>query len=80
MRSDAGNGVCARAGQQRTDDGIRIEEVKEMWKKIYQELVAIRKELQAIRRSLESLPEITFDREPYGRSRRVLLRPRCKDQ
>ncbi len=55
-------------------------EVKEMWKKIYQELVAIRKELQAIRSSLESLPEITFDREPYERSHRVLLRPRCKDQ
>lgn len=51
-----------------------------MLKKIYQELVTIRKELQAIRGSLESLPELTFDREPYGRSRHILLKPRCKGQ
>lgn len=49
-------------------------------KKIYSELVAIRKELQAIRSSLESLPEVTFDRAPYGVSYHVSLRPRHKDQ
>lgn len=51
-----------------------------MLKKIYQELVAIRKELQDIRSILESLPEVTFDREPYGRAYHVHLKPRCKGQ
>ncbi len=51
-----------------------------MLKKIYHELVAIRKELQAIRSRLESLPEITFDRAPYGRNYRVSLKPPCRDQ
>lgn len=49
-----------------------------MLKKIYKELVAIRKELQAIRSNLESFPE--FAREPYGRSYHILLKPRCKGQ
>lgn len=51
-----------------------------MLKKIYQELVAIRKELQAIRSSVEFIPELTFDREPYGRIHRVHLKPRYKGQ
>ncbi len=51
-----------------------------MLRKIYHELVAIRKELQAIRGSLESLPEITFDRVPYGRSYHVSLKPPHKDR
>lgn len=51
-----------------------------MLKKICQELVAIRRELQAIRKSLETLPRITFDRVPYGRSYQVSLKPPCKDQ
>lgn len=51
-----------------------------MLKKIYQELVAIRRELQAIRKSLETLPRITFDRAPYGRSYHVSMKPQCKDQ
>lgn len=49
-------------------------------KKIYRELVLIRKELQAIRNSLENFPRITFDREPYGRSYHVSLTPHRKDQ
>lgn len=51
-----------------------------MLKKIYQELVAIRKELQAIRSNLESLPKLTFDREPYGKTHRALLMPHYKGQ
>ena len=51
-----------------------------MLKKIYLELAAIRKELQAIRSSLESLPKFTFDREPYGRRYYPHLKPRCKGQ
>lgn len=51
-----------------------------MLRKMYWELVAIRKELQAIRISLESLPKINFDRAPYGRSYRVSLKPRYKGQ
>lgn len=51
-----------------------------MLKKIYQELVTIRKELQAIRSSVEFFPVITFDREPYGRIHRVHLKPRYKGQ
>ena len=37
-----------------------------MLKKIHQELVAIRKELQAIRSSLESSTEVAAIREPYS--------------
>lgn len=51
-----------------------------MLKKIYQELAAIRKELQAIRNRLENLPEVTFDRVPYGRTYRVSLKPPGKGQ
>ncbi len=51
-----------------------------MLRKIYWELVAIRKELQAIRSSLESLPRITFSRIPYGRSYHVSLKLPGKDQ
>ncbi len=51
-----------------------------MLRKIYQELVAIKKELQAIRGSLESLPEITFDRDPYRRSYHVSVKPPHKDR
>ena len=46
-----------------------------MLRKICLELIAIRKELQAIRGSLESLPEITFDRVPYERSYHVSVKP-----
>ena len=51
-----------------------------MLKKIYQELLAIRKELQAIRSSLESLPKFTFDGEPYGRALHAHLKPHYKGQ
>lgn len=51
-----------------------------MLKKIYQELVLIRKELQDIRSILETFPRITFDREPYGRSYHVSLKPHRKDR
>ena len=51
-----------------------------MLRKMYWELVAIRKELQAIRIGLESLPKINFDRAPYERSYRVSLKPRYKGQ
>lgn len=51
-----------------------------MLKKIYRELVLIRKELQAIRSDLETFPRITFDRDPYKRSYHAALKPRCKDQ
>ena len=51
-----------------------------MLKKIYQELMAIRKELQAIRSNLESCPEFTFDREPYERRYHPHWKPRCKGQ
>lgn len=54
-------------------------EVKIM-KNILKELVLIRKELQAIRGSLESHKEcsFTFDRAPYGRSYRLVPKQRCK--
>lgn len=49
-----------------------------MLRKIYKELVGIRKELQAIRGSMESFPKkITFDRVPYGRSYQVSLGQPC---
>ncbi len=51
-----------------------------MLKKIYLELAAIRKELQAIRSSLESLPKFTFDREPYGRVLHAHPKPHYKGQ
>lgn len=51
-----------------------------MLKKIYLELVLIRKELRAIRDNLETLPRITFDREPYERNYHASLRPHCKDR
>lgn len=51
-----------------------------MLRKIYQELVAIRKELQAINKSMENLPRITFDRKPYENSYRASLRPPDKDR
>ncbi len=37
-----------------------------MLKKIYHELVAIRKELQAINRNLESADDFVLVREPYS--------------
>ena len=40
--------------------------VREMLKKIYHELVAIRKELQAINRNLESADDFVLVREPYS--------------
>lgn len=51
-----------------------------MLRKICEELVAIRKELQAIRSNLESFPRITFDRAPYETRYRVSMKPQCKDQ
>jgi hypothetical protein len=42
------------------------EEVREVLKKIYHELVAIRKELQAINRNLESADDFVLVREPYS--------------
>lgn len=47
-----------------------------MLKKIYHELVAIRKELQAIRGSLESTDKFVLTREPYS-TRYTLVRVRC---
>lgn len=51
-------------------------------KKIYDELVLIRKELRAIRHSGESLQEkeIRIDRVPYGRSYRMAPKQRYTDQ
>ena len=51
-----------------------------MLKKIYLELVAIRKELQAVRSNLEFFPRITFDRAPYEKSWHVSMKPQRKDQ
>lgn len=51
-----------------------------MLKKIYHELVAIRKELQIIRSNLESFPRIAFDRAPYERSYHMFMKPQRKDQ
>lgn len=49
--------------------------------KIYKELKEIRKELRAVRSSMESFQSrIIFDRVPYGRSYHVSLKPPCKDQ
>lgn len=45
-----------------------------MLKKILQELVLIRKELQAIRRSLEFRPEITVDGEKLAKAVRKSIR------
>ncbi len=53
-----------------------------MLKKMYLELVLIRKELQAIRSNLESRKDAEFiiDRVPYGRGYRVIPKPRYKAQ
>ncbi len=45
-----------------------------MLRKIYHELAAIRKELQAVRSSLEGSPQITIDRAPYERCYHASLR------
>lgn len=44
-----------------------------MLRKIYQELVKIRKELQAINKNLESMDDFVLVREPYS-TRYVVVR------
>ena len=66
--------------QEGTGKGSRIGRRCGEMKKIYQELVAIRKELQAIRSILESLPKFTIEREPYGRTQHVVMKPYYKGQ
>lgn len=43
-----------------------------MFKKVCLELIAIRKELQAIRHSLESKEELCIVREPYSTNYKVV--------
>lgn len=43
-----------------------------MLKKIYEELVAIRKELQAIRNGMESQETVYVVREPYSRNYKLV--------
>lgn len=49
-----------------------------MLKKIYHELVAIRKELQVIRGSLEPTDKFVLTREPYS-TRYTLIRVGCEE-
>lgn len=49
-------------------------------KKIHQELVAIRKELQVIRSILESFLKFTLERKSYRRIQHVVMKPHYKGQ
>ena len=51
-----------------------------MLKKIYQELVTIRKELQSIKKRLESMPEVKIFRKPYDTQIHAIIKIPGKDE